>query len=306
MSALSPDWIEVSRSVDRKTAEDHVFVLEALGIPAATTRMGIDHVVIVPLGQGTRAVSEIAKFSRENQGWPLREPPVTPITDGVWGAAVYAVLLAAALHHVRRGFSGIDWANIGCADASLIRAGVWWRSLTALTLHADALHLAGNLAFGALFGVMLAQSVGSGLAWLSFVITGALGNLANAWIQSPAHASIGASTGVFGVLGVLVAHDWMRRRHVRHSRLRRAAPIVLGIVLLAWLGGFERDTGEATTAIRTIDVWAHVLGFAAGIGAGLVLGRTSPDRYARKAAVQAATAFGAVALVAYAWFLALR
>jgi len=98
----------------------------------------------------------------------------------------------------------------------------------------------------------------------------------------------------------------MRRRHVRHSRLRRAAPIVLGIVLLAWLGGFERDTGEATTAIRTIDVWAHVLGFAAGIGAGLVLGRTSPDRYARKAAVQAATAFGAVALVAYAWFLALR
>jgi membrane associated rhomboid family serine protease len=41
--------------------------------------------------------------------------------------------------------------------------------VTALGLHLDLLHLAGNLAFGTVFGVMLAQSIGFGLAWLTFV-----------------------------------------------------------------------------------------------------------------------------------------
>ena len=36
-----------------------------------------------------------------------------------------------------------------------VTGGEWWRAVTALFLHADALHLAGNVIFGAAFGYRL-------------------------------------------------------------------------------------------------------------------------------------------------------
>ena len=46
------------------------------------------------------------------------------------------------------------------------RFGIW-RAVTALTLHSDLAHLAGNAFFGGVFGVLLAQILGGGLAWIA-------------------------------------------------------------------------------------------------------------------------------------------
>jgi membrane associated rhomboid family serine protease len=307
-------WVEVSRSGTRKTAEDHALVLEARGIASGLAMAAGEHVVLVRAADADRARAELAKYVRENQDWPPRDEARPPIRWSVGAALVYGGVLVALDLAARRESFGLDWWRAGVADAALIRGGVWWRSITALGLHGDFLHLASNLAFGSLFGVMLAQSIGFGLAWLAFVVTGGIGNWLNAWMQLPSHASIGASTAVFGMLGVQVAHDWVRRHHLHYNLFRRWAPIAIGAALLSWLGGDGRQIdahglpktlGDLNAAIPQIDVAAHVLGFAAGLALGWLFGWIKP--HVRVTAwMQGALAGTAAGLVALAWILALR
>ena len=277
--------IAVTRLLDPEEASERALVLQALGIDSAIVELDGRHVVAVAPEDGPRARAEIDRYDRENASGSPALDPSPPIAWGLAAAGVYAAILIVF-------WSRGSWSS-GRAEAASIRAGEWWRAVTALTLHADLPHLAGNLLFGAVFGVMLAESVGFGVAWLGFLLTGAIGNATNAWIQSPAHAAVGASTGVFGMLGMQVAFDALTRRHVHHGRIRRWAPFVVGLGLLSWLGG--GIPGEP------IDVGAHVLGFAAGVllGAGLAVRRVP-----RIATIQAVVGIVALALVIAAWSIA--
>jgi membrane associated rhomboid family serine protease len=279
--------IAVTRLLDPEEASERALVLQALGIDSAIVELDGRRVVAVAPEDGPRARAEIDRYDRENASGSPALDPSPPISWGFAAAGVYAAVLI--------GFWSRGPWTWGRAVAGSIRAGEWWRAVTALTLHADLSHLAGNLLFGAVFGVMLAESVGFGVAWFGFLLTGAIGNAANAWIQSPSHAAVGASTGVFGMLGMQVAFDALTRRHVHHGRIRRWAPFVVGLGLLSWLGG--GIPGEP------IDVGAHVLGFAAGVllGAALAVRRVS-----RAATVQGVVGLVALALVAAAWTLARR
>jgi membrane associated rhomboid family serine protease len=307
-------WIEVSRAEDRKTIDDHALVLEARGIASGTAFAFGKHILLARVAEAERARAELEKYVRENRDQTPGGDTPQPIRWSVAAALVYVLALFALDVASRRGASGFDWWRSGVADAAAIRGGAWWRAVTALCLHADGLHLAGNLVFGAAFGVMLAQSVGFGVAWLAFVVTGGMGNWLNAWLQSPSHAAIGASTAVFGMLGVQVAHDWVRRRQLHYNVFRRWAPIAVGAALLAWLGGdgrqidpnaFPRTLGELDVARPAIDVGAHVLGFGVGLALGGLIGWYKP-RLTPGARPQAALAGAAAGLVALAWFLALR
>jgi membrane associated rhomboid family serine protease len=87
---------------------------------------------------------------------------------------------------------------------------------------------------------------------------GAVGNFFNVLVRSGEDfSSLGASTAVFGALGLLTgAGLWHSLRHPdRRGLLRTFAPLVAGLVLLSWLG-----IGGPRT-----DVSAHFLGFAAGL-----------------------------------------
>jgi len=307
-------WTEVSRSATRPEADEHALVLEALGIPTGHAAANGQHVLLVPIEEAERARAELDKYTRENRARPVQDETPLPIAWSAGAALVYAAILVMLDAAQRRESFGIDWWSAGVASAGAIQRGAWWRSITALGLHADLLHLASNLAFGAMFGVMLAQSIGFGLAWLLFVLTGWIGNGVNAWIQSPSHASIGASTAVFGMLGVQVAHDWVRRRQLYYNLFRRWAPIAIGAALLAWLGGDGRQIdanalpkpmNEIVVELPRIDVWAHVLGFAAGLALGGLIGWARP-RFRTTLRMQAVPAAAALGLFALAWFLALR
>ncbi len=314
MQAPHTAWIEVSRSPARKTVHEHGLVLQAVDIVSGVVHAEGEHVLIVRAEDFDRAREELDKYARENRGWPPREEAPPVMSQGVNAAIVYGGVLALCYIAQTRGSYGIDWWSAGRASAARIQDGEWWRAVTALCLHGDFLHLAGNIVFGALFGVILAQSVGSGMAWLSFVVTGAIGNWLNGWLQEPSHTSIGASTAVFGMLGVQVTFEWMRRRQLKYNRLRRYAPLIMGAALLAWLGGGGQNIDphdvpdkleDLNVAIQKIDVWAHVLGFAVGLVLGVVLSRAK-ERIAPSARSQAAMAGIAVGVVALAWFLAVR
>jgi membrane associated rhomboid family serine protease len=139
--------------------------------------------------------------------------------------------------------------------------------LTALTLHGDLPHFIANLGFGLLFAAFLLPRFGTGVTWLGFVLSGAIGNLFNAWFyHAERHSSIGASTAVFGGLGMLMAWELVDR--LRSPRNRGMWPLLVpiggGLALLAYLG-----VGDETA--NRVDYMAHLWGFVAGCGLGAVL-----------------------------------
>lgn len=285
----------------------HALVLQSMGLPHAVVDVEGGTVIVVRSELATRARDEIVRYDRENQGWPPRERALAPVSQGIHAAIVFGglMVLAYLLQHGR--LYGLDWTELGRADAAAIRAGEWWRALTALTLHADLPHVAGNVVFGAVFGVVLAHGIGVGATWWAFLVTGGLGNVVNALTQAPSHRSIGASTAVFGLLGVQVTFEWMRRHELRYPGWRRFAPIVMGLGLWAWLGtggASIDDPRNVDRVLERVDVLAHVWGFLVGAVLGVVFARMRDGlRLAPwKQAVLSATA--ALALVA-AWAVAL-
>jgi len=311
---LASTWVEVSRTSDRRRGQELALVLQAIGIAHGVAANESGFLVLVPSADAARAAEQIARYERENRGWPPREEPFAPLSNGIQAAIVYAGLVALFFLFEARDAFGVDWLAAGRAQAGAIRSGEWWRCLTALSLHGDLTHLAGNVVFGSAFAIILAQNVGSGLAWLGFLAAGGAGNALNAWIQPESHTSIGASTGLFGALGIQIAYEWMRRREFRTGALRRWTPIVMGIGLLGFLGtgggGFDatgspKERQEALERIlERVDVLAHLTGFAAGIVLGLALGASRRLRPGPR--MQGVLAWSAPLVLACAWALALR
>lgn len=310
----SSAWIEIARSQDPRQVRHWTLVLQSLGVPNAIQQHPGMHILLVPHTEAQRAQHELRRYEQENRGWPPREALPKPNSDGIVLAVGYALLIGVLHLAAVRHLFGWDWAEAGKARAAEITQGEWWQAITALSLHADVVHLAGNAVFGALFGLFLAHSVGSGLAALGFLWTGAVGNLVNAWIQPSTHVSIGASTAVFGVLGAQVAYEWVRRKDGRMPNWKKRMPLVIGLILLAMLGmgGVSHDVSNIEEGSRQIerllertDVLAHITGFAAGIGYGALIGwrRRLPAFTDRTEAILGVCALLAIA---GAWWMAFR
>jgi membrane associated rhomboid family serine protease len=289
------DLVEVGRFGARAEAEQRALVLVAVGIEAHLfTDAGVIR-LCVPAPQALRADYELACYERENAAPRRPRFPARAALRRAEGALVYAAVLLFFFAAERRHPFSIDWTAAGAANAGLILDGEWWRTITALALHADLGHLMSNLAFGVVASLLVADLLGSGLAWLAILLTGAVGNALDAFVHPADHTAIGASTAIFGALGILSGHA--RRANVIPWRggLRRWAPIGAGIMLLAFLGfGGER-----------IDVWAHVTGFATGVVIGLGLAQAG-DRVPQGARAQRVYGALAASLFALAWLLALQ
>jgi rhomboid protease GluP len=308
-----PTWIEVARASGRRKAQELALVLQAVGIPHGLAENEGAFVLLVRSEQSGTALDQLARYERENRGWPPVEEAYVPGSAGIPGAILYVATIGVFFLFEQSSAFGVDWVHAGRVQAEAVRSGQWWRCLTALCLHADLIHLAGNVVFGSLFAVLLAQGVGPGLAWLGFLLAGAAGNYANAWIQPASHGSIGASTGLFGALGVLVAFEWARRRRFPTGGWRRWAPFVMGLALLGFLGTGGGSWSESDNPkerqqsleriLERVDVLAHVTGFAAGT----LIGLGFASRWARVLrARQALSGALVVVLLALAWVLALR
>ncbi len=292
MEAPSPGWLELRR-VGRRRAGELSLLLQSLNLPHRL-REAPGHVALdVPAPLFERAEFELERYEQENQGWPPRVERFRPVPTSFLGPAVYALVLGAmhALAHATA--HGSRLLQRGRVDSERIQDGELWRTFTALTLHADLPHLAGNLFLGAALGHLCAQVVGGGVAWLGILGAGALGNLVNVWLHAGPHRSLGASTAVFGALGLLASLQWRAWGTRRGGWVLRLAPFLAAGALLGFLG----TGGEKT------DVGAHVTGLLAGVSLGLTFrGRTQGAPGAR---VQRAAGILALVLLGCAWFLAL-
>ena len=293
VTMIEDSQIPVRITEDQVLAEDWALVLVALGLSPSVRRAPGGFVLSVPEPEVQRALAGLAAYELEN---PSKLPaPNDRAESAPWpaGLAVAAMLLVFFIVTVLWNPS-VPWFERGSADAERILRGELWRTVTALTLHADVVHALSNAVgavvfLGAVYGI-LGAGLGSGVVLLA----GAGGNLANAFLQDWPHVSVGASTAIFGAVGLLGSLGMARRCQKESRRGRAWLPVAAALALLAMLGaGGPR-----------VDVLAHLFGFILGGLLGVLFAFIVPDRPGRGA--QWTCGCVALAAIVYCWTLALR
>jgi rhomboid protease GluP len=146
-------------------------------------------------------------------------------------------------------------------DDAAIRAGEWWRLLTAGLVHGGAVHLAMNAWVLSSLGGFVERLLGPrrmlAVLW-GGVLTGSLVSFA-----TRRGVSVGISGGLFALVGALLVVGLRHRRSLPPParRMLVRAPVEI-IVLNAGLG----------FALPMIDNAAHLGGLAGGVLLGLALG----------------------------------
>lgn len=164
-------------------------------------------------------------------------------------------------------------------EALLIELLCWpnrfapWQWLSAVFLHADVFHLGGNMLFLWVYGRYAEERLGPGRYLALYCALG----VAASWAYIAASfgedvPALGASGAISGLMGValVAAHSTPVRAIVfwgwHGHTLELPTLLVMGIWLL-------EQVGLALTGSHGIAVSAHLGGFAAGAGAGLLLSR---------------------------------
>lgn len=205
-----------------------------------------------------------------------------------------AALLAAFLWSISRpGLARSSlWMDWGALSTGLADPRDWWAALrdgsmlrlfTALFLHADWLHLLGNLVFLLIFGLPAERVLGPWRLLLLFLLGGAAANLAALYAMgAPDRTIIGASGAVSALMGSYLALFPAARLGVVVPLglflefVRAPAFLLIGIwaglqVLFAYIG----------PSFGMVAWSAHVAGFLFGIVYGLYV-RAAIARKLRK------------------------
>lgn len=285
--------------LNKRQAQLWALVLDSRSIPCCIDTDGSGWQLLVPEKHLESARKELQLYEEKNLDWPPPLPPARRLVENTLPTVSILLLLAIFHNLTLLGFSIpgrgiIDLNEIGAAHAGDILNGQWWRLVTALTLHADILHLLSNLTIGGVFIVLLCRELGSGLAWSVLLASGVFGNLLNAWVQAPDHRSLGASTTVFGAVGLLAAITVVRYRH--HLRRRWFVPVAAGLALLAILGTEGKQT----------DLGAHLFGFCFGLLCGFVAEYLMGKRGRPGRVLNAVLVLISGSIVVVAWWAALK
>lgn len=258
--------------------DEWALVLAAVGIEPRALPDEAGWALAVAPADAAAARAALDAYDEENAPQPLAAPP--DYGETLLGP-VFALLVSIS-------FLVLD-PERGAAEAERILRGEWWRTVTALTLHADAAHAAGNAFAGAILLSALAGRLGPAAAAWATLAAGVAGNALTALVHRRHFVSIGASTSVFGALGALAGAQLLTPRP-----RKRWLPVAAAAALLGSLG----------TGARA-DLSAHLsgalIGFALGAAAAALL-RQPP----RRSALQPLLAAASLLVPLACWKIALR
>ncbi len=246
-------------NLTQEQADAYGLVLDAYDLPYSLKRSGSDWEIWVDEEIRDRALELIAQYIEENPKVSMLDVPETEIHQktftGIWACLI---LLACQIVVDMSGHVDRIFREYGASSRDILN-GELYRTVTSLMLHSGYPHLVGNMAGIAIFGTAVCNITGSGAGWLMILLTGILGNLANAVLFRYGYISIGASTAVFGAVGILAAYQLYRKIKIPGQKMKAWLPIAGGLALLAFLGSGEHS-----------DLMAHLFGFIAGICIGLL------------------------------------
>ena len=144
----------------------------------------------------------------------------------------------------------LDWGgNLG----SLTLHGEPWRLLTAIFLHGSFGHISGNMLCLLAWGSVVEIVIGTARFVPAYFAFGIFAGVVGAWAH-PDVVSVGASGAIAGILGVLVVM-WLRG----DGRVS-AGGLLANIAINAFI-----------SFMPSVDGFAHVAGFAAGLALGPLL-----------------------------------
>lgn len=261
-------WTAIGPYGSDRTLKEAALVLTSMTISHHATHGVGGGYLLVRDADYDRARAHLDRYEEENRNFPPRRrseraryigPPLVTLA--------FVVLVAFAWITGPVAQPNGRWFGEGASVASLVLSSEPFRAVTALTLHADGAHVLSNLVSGAIFGRAVERRFGPGAAMFAIVAAGALGNVANAMFYASLgleHRSIGASTAVFGAVGLLatsqliLGHSQTAASRAGSDTIGRnwteyLAPLIGGAALLGALG-----SGPTT------DIGAHAFGLLAG------------------------------------------
>jgi rhomboid protease GluP len=272
-------------------------VLSAVHVPYHIHHHNHTWQLFVTADNELRALYELESYFSENKDWPPRPtipdhefiPLVQPPTLLLMGALILFYTVTGTWEQQSL------WFTQGAGNAErILEESEWWRLLTALTLHADSVHLLSNCLIGGWLIHFFCRLTGSGLGLFAILVSAGCGNLINVLAQGPNHQFVGFSTAIFAVIGMLSSLAYLRKKHFTGTHI--LFPLMAGAALLAALG----SSGEHT------DLGAHLFGLVCGLLSGMLLGIDRIHNLRRSLALQSLLFFLFVSLVIGSWQLALR
>jgi len=276
----------------RRQALDWSLVLLSQGIEHSVQRSedNTRWELLVATHDHEPALSAIRLYQIENRHRPWRRELFKPGLLFDWASLAWTVLLCAFFW---LSDSQPALRDCGELDASAVSRGQWWRLFTAMWLHADLSHLAGNATLGfVLLGLTMAR-YGTGVGLLTAYVAGTGGNLL-AWLLAPQpRFSLGASGMVMGSLGLLAIQSFALWRRAPPARKYILGGVLGGVMLFLLLGSAPGT-----------DLLAHAGGFVAGLVLGAILTQAPP--LTPKSVLNSFCGLLFATLVVWPWCLALR
>ncbi|WP_455364018.1 rhomboid family intramembrane serine protease [[Eubacterium] cellulosolvens] len=166
-------------------------------------------------------------------------------------AICYAIFAIAGGNFIEIDFSLL--ASFGQVNV-LVLEGEYWRLFTSLFVHANILHLLGNLFFLLIFGLRSEDLFNNKTYLMVYFSSGLVGNLLTL-LGDPYLISIGASGAIFGLFGASVIYI---RRNIGQS--------IVGALIYSFYM-FIMNIGA------NVNIWSHFGGLAAGLVIGYLLSR---------------------------------
>lgn len=285
------DLIPVHETSRKQRLFDVSLVLASQGVDHWIHYENERYVVVVPPELEREAREHIESWIRENRPEPKR-PAELDLTVRL--QAVLFMAIPIVTYFLLNLGSGNYWyRHYGSAKAARILEGEWWRTITALTLHADHAHFLSNLVAGYILTNLLNHFLSVGSIVLLATLAAGLGNLLTALTSAPTHNSVGFSTAVFAVLGLLAGHHTRNRHVLGEKGIQGFAPLFAGFFMAVLIG-----TGE------NVDIKAHFFGFMMGALTGFVT--YSIREVLNRMWVQVVLGLVGMGLYPLAWWLALR
>lgn len=289
------DQVIIRQDSDPNQASLWILILSAAAIPHTVRSENSLFYLIVDCKDQLKAEHELYSYHEENRDWPPKQKAPDTFTPLFAPFSVLVIGLLALFYL----FTGpwnqhSDWFIHGAGDSTLIlQQYELYRLITALTLHADAVHLTGNCIIGVILFHFLCKTCGNGFALFSMLLTATIGNLINVMIHGNNHHFVGFSTAVFAIVGIMTSIQMVNFKQQTRDYLRIVTPLMAGFGLLAIFG----SSGERT------DLGAHFFGLICGSLGGATFYRTI-YRYRTSVKLQIGSFILSAALILGAWMVA--
>ncbi len=288
------DWPEILTTNNEEEATLCSLVLSSTGINHHYHQSDEGLTLSVDAADFQKANNQLRAYFQENKNWPPKPAvPTDSFTPALQPPTLLLIGALALLYTITGPWSEHSfWFTNGAGDAEAILAKhEYFRLVTALTLHADTVHLLGNCLFGGFLFHFLCKLTGNGLGLLAMILTATAANFINVALHGSNHLFVGFSTAVFAVIGMLAM---ISRRYRKNTRYLQILPFMAGAALLAMIG----SSGERT------DLGAHFFGLCSGLLSGWILNQKALLELRKSMIFQAISFLFSITIIVTAWKLA--